>query len=292
MVTLPASTLDDNGRFSRYNSPYAAHDGGAAVDLYPEDDVAPSPVAGEVLETRRVQCPSRPHAESHDYLVVVDTGTFLARILHVEPSVDPGDTVARGDSLGRLVRSGYFAPWVDDHVHLGLRPRGANVLRATGSLPLTIDVPVEPVPWDGTGRVVATGDTYALLDAPDHPDPGGVFAGIADGTGQFVLDGGLPHYEWGGRLAPDPADRRRDQVVVGDSSPAAKSDPSPVSLLGTRVGTATGESVRWRNVDVLVDGEPILGLSFVLGRERVAAKLVERDRDFAVGAAVSVAIDG
>ena len=131
MVVLPAVTLDGYGRFSQYNSPYPAHDAGAAVDLYPEGDVAPSPVAGEVIETRRVQCPSRPHAESHDYLVVVDTGSFLARILHVEPSVEPGDAVARGDSLGRLVRSGYFAPWVDNHVHLGVRPQGSNVLRAT-----------------------------------------------------------------------------------------------------------------------------------------------------------------
>lgn len=291
MVVLPAATLDGYGRFSRYNSPYPAHDAGAAVDLYPEEAGTPSPVAGEVIETRRVRCPSRPHAESHDYLLVVDTGSFLARILHVEPSVTPGETVDRGDSLGRLVRSGYFAPWVDNHVHLGVRPHGANVLRASGSLPLAIDVPVEPVSWGGTGRVVATGDTYALLDAPDHPDPGAVFAGIADDSGRFVLDGGLPHYEWGGCLAPDPVDRKSTKTEDG-STTTAESDATPVSFLGTRIGTPTGETVRWRDVSVLVDGEPILGLSFVLGRERVAAKLVERDHEFAVGDEVTVAIDG
>lgn len=292
MVTLPASTLDGYGRFSRYNSPYAAHDGGAAVDLYPDDEGAPSPVAGDVIETRAVRCPSRPHAESRDFLVVVDTGSFLARILHVEPSVEPGDTVERGDPLGRLVRSGYFAPWVDDHVHLGLRPDGANVLRAAGSLPLALDVPVEPVPWDGTGRVVATGETYAILDSPAHPDPGTVFAGIADDTGRFALDGGFPHYEWGGRLAGDSADSRRRPDGEEDPPTAAESDPTPVSLLGARVGTATGETIRWRDVDVLVDGEPVLGLSFVLGRDRLAAKIVERDHTFEVGDEIAVVLDG
>ncbi|MFW5937335.1 MAG: hypothetical protein ACOCSN_00200 [Halanaeroarchaeum sp.] len=284
MVTVPAEALAPFPRVSRYNSPYPAHDAGAAVDLYPAGEVAPSPVAGEVVETRTVACPSRPYAADNDHLIVVDTGTHLARILHVSPGVDPGETVAVGDSLGTLVRSGYFAPWVDNHVHLGFRDHGTNAVRATGSLPLSLDAPIEAVPWDGTGRVVETGETYAILDAPAHPDPGTVYAGIADDSGAFALDGGMPHYEWGGRLATGERD--------GPKSPDGGGDEEPVHFLGERVGDATSEPVRWRDVTVRANGDPVLGLSFFLGREELYAKVIDRNHSLAVGDDVVVALDG
>ncbi|UWG46705.1 Uncharacterized protein HSRCO_0408 [Halanaeroarchaeum sp. HSR-CO] len=283
MVTVSAEVLSSFPRFSRYNSPYPAHDAGTAVDLYPDSDDAPSPVAGEVVETRTVTCPDRSYAAAHDHLIVVDTGEHLARVLHVDPGVEPGEVLSLGDSLGRLVRSGYFAPWVDNHIHLGFRDHGTNAVRATGSLPLSVDVPLEAVPWDGTGTVVDTGETYAILDAPAHPDPGAVFAGIADDSGSFVLDGGLPHYEWGGRLATESATR--------GTVPDGGDESDPVHFLGERVGTAQGEVVHWRDVTVLANGGPIYGLSFFLGRESLYAKLIDRHHSFSVGADVVVDIE-
>ena len=283
MVPIPAAALSPFPRVSRYNSPYPAHDAGSAVDLYPDGDLAPSPVAGEIVETRTVDCPSRPYAADHDHLIVVDTGEYLARILHVEPAVDPGETVALGESLGPLVRSGYFAPWVDNHVHLGFREYGTNAVRATGSLPLSLDVSIEAVPWDGTGRVVETGETYAILDAPSHPQPGAVYAGIADDSGQFVLDGGLPHYEWGGRLTVDQRGR--------DATPTGGEDSAPLSFLGNHLGTPTSEPVQWRDLTVLANHEPVLGLSFFLGRDELYAKVIDRDHAFAVGESVSVTLE-
>lgn len=283
MVTVTAAALKPFPRVSRYNSPYPAHDTGSAVDLYPDGDFAPSPVAGEIVETRTVACPSRPYAADHDHLIVVDTGASLARILHVEPTVEPGETVALGESLGPLVRSGYFAPWVDNHVHLGFREYGTNAVRATGSLPLSLDVPIEAVPWDGTGRIVETGDTYAILDTPSHPQPGTGYAGIADDSGQFVLDGGLPHYEWGGRLAIDQQGR-------GATSDGGE-DSTPLSFLGKRLGRPTSEPVQWRNLTVLANNEPVIGLSFFLGRDELYAKVIDRDHSFAGGESVSVTLE-
>ncbi|SFS66857.1 hypothetical protein [Halostagnicola kamekurae] len=244
-VTLTESILARYERFSLYNSPYPAHDGGRAIDLYPETLAggrttdAPSPISGTVLETRAVSAPSKPYAPEHDHLVVleigdetgieganesadssgIDTGSrtsgaddpasvgksdeLLARILHVEPEVEVGDRVRAGESLGTLVRSGFFAPWVDNHLHVGFRRSDQNPVRASGSLPLEISagVDITPLEWDGTGTVVDVGDTYAILDSPTHPNPGASFAGIrADGGG--VLDGGLPHYDGGGILEP------------------------------------------------------------------------------------------
>lgn len=291
MVTVGPELLERFPRFSLYNSPYAAHEEGCAIDLYPHegdwrtseneaDDAAretaaPSPVAGEVVATRSVSAPPKPYAAEQDHLVVVDTGDALARMLHVDPAVEPGDEIARGDSLGEMVRSGFFAPWVDNHIHLGFRDSDADPFRASGSLPVELADGLElaGVPWDGRGEVVAAGETYAVLDAPDHPAPGEAFAGIAAGEGDGragILDGGLPHYDGGGVL-------RRD------------SGTETVSLAGQRVGAAAARTIAWDDLTVVANGTPITGLSFFFARAALGAKLVCPETDFEVGERVEVA---
>ena len=280
-VTLGADVLDRYERFTLYNSPYPAHEEGRAVDLYPATG-APSPVAGEIVETRTVAAPSRPYAVDHDHLIVVDTGEYLVRILHVEPGVEPGEQVAVGDDLGELIRSGYFAPWVDNHLHVGFRPPNSDPVRASGSLRIDLDAEVEPLTWDGTGRVVETGDTYALLDAPTHPAPGDRFAGIAASFGDeegnlAVLDGGLPHYDGGGLLAG---------TVDGGSA-----IEGPVLLTGAEVGHAQGRDVTWDEITVLANDRPITGLSLFCARDaEFGAKLICPDETFEAGTRVTVEI--
>lgn len=316
-VTLPAGVLDRFDRFTLHNSPYPAHARGAAIDLYPGDAVsahpgggtpAPSPVAGRVLDTRTVSAPPRGYAADNDHLILVDVerpasaAGLVARVMHVDPVVSPGDHVARGDDLGHLVRSGYFAPWVPDHLHLGFRKTGADPYRATGSEPLALDVDVEPVPWDGTGEVVATGDTYAVLDSPSHPAPGERWVGVAarGPQGSGVLDGGLPHYDGGGLLG-----------VAGDDLPGADVDGrlletgdgpgatgrgdaawrGSVWLAGQRVGVAAGRAVTWDDVTVLANGRPVTGLSLYCARDAgFGAKLVGDAVDLDVGELVDVAV--
>lgn len=288
-VPLSASLLDRYARFSCYNSPYPAHDRGAAVDLYPDDGTAPAPVPGEVVATRTVACPDRHYAVDEDHLIVVDVADdwadgrgadLLARVLHVDPGVDAGDWVDAGDSLGASVRSGFFGRWVDDHLHLGFRPTDANPYRASGSIPVEPQVAITGTPWDGTGTVVETGETYVRLDAPAHPDPGS-WAAIAadDGT---PLDGGLAHYAGGGAYAT---------VRAGGAAAAGS-----VSLLGTEVGTAspragTGADVAWDELAIDVNGERATGLSLFASRGAFGAKLVFHEgHEFAVGDAVTVTV--
>ncbi|QLH84625.1 hypothetical protein [Halosimplex pelagicum] len=299
-VTLSAEALAPFRRVTLYDSPFDAHDRGCAVDLYPGDaggDTlrpnpeggpridAPSPVAGEVVETRTVRAPSRPYAVAEDHLILVDTGDAVARILHVDPVVEPGERVAVGDSLGRLVRAGFFAPWVANHLHLGFREYGANHHRAAGSLALELDpaLGVEPLDWDGTGTVVAASDTYAVLDSPAHPDPGDRFAGVAatdaEGDPLGVLDGGLPHYDWGGLL------RGRDATGEADGDGLLD-----VFLLGERVGRAEGRDVAWTDPTVLANGEPVTGIALALGRDDAGVKLVGEGVDLPVGTDVTVEI--
>lgn len=273
-VSLGSDVLSRYRRFTLYNSPYAAHDRGCAVDLYPEGERAPSPVAGEVIDTRQVRAPPKPYAAAHDYLLLVDTGDHVARVLHVDPEVESGDVVAVGDPLGELVRAGFFAPWVPNHIHLGFRPPDANPYRASGSLPLAVAVDVRPLPWDGTGTVVETGETWARLDAPVHPAPGEAFVGL--GCGGAVLDGGFPHYSGGGLLgrgAPDGTDER------------------PVSVAGTRVGTASGRTVTWDDCTVRANNRPVTGIALFCAREQFGIKLVGESVDLTVGESVTVSVE-
>ncbi|WP_227375307.1 hypothetical protein [Haladaptatus halobius] len=319
MVGLSPDVLSRYPRFSLYNSPYVAHDEGCAIDLYPgsagrppgsragseatRETSAPSPVAGEVVAVRSVTAPPKPYAVARDHLIVVDTGEYLVRMLHVEPNVEPGDRIEVGDSLGELVRSGFFAPWVSNHIHLGFRERDANPMRASGSLPIEVPVDIEPLAWDGSGRVVATAETFVVLDSPIHPAPGERFAGIAGVMGDelvvldspihpapgerfagiagvmgdelVVLDGGLPHYEGGGALS------------AGSSrSP----DGDCVSLVDSSIGVVDGRTVTWDDVTVRANERPITGLSLFVSREQFGAKLVCPGHEFRVGNSISVSI--
>jgi hypothetical protein len=306
LLRVQPSTLRLYRRFSLYNSPYPAHDEGCAIDLYPADNEGLSPVAGEVLATRTVRAPPKPYAADEEFLILVAVdrdrsglrvaegidGDLVARILHVRPRVDPGDSVDVGDPLGPMVRSGFFAPWVGNHVHLGFRRAGQNLLRAGGSLPLDVGVAVDPLGWDGVGTVTETGATYALLDSPAHPAPGERFVGIGGRVGAgpdtnganpegvpVALDGGFTHYVGGG--------------VPGTSAgPGVDGTESrPLSFLGHHVGEATGRTVAWRDIDVLANGGRITGLSLFAGLDPgFGAKLVCPDRKFAVGERVRVTV--
>jgi hypothetical protein len=272
-ITLSGDVLFQYYRFSLYNSPFDAHEEGCAIDLYPETEHAPSPVTGTILDTMTVRAPPREYADDDDHLILVDTGDAVARLLHIDPAVEPGDTVTAGDNLGDLVRAGFFAPWVPNHIHLGFREHDTNLYRASGSLPVDVAVDVVPVSWDGTGTVVAGGETWARLDKPVHAAPGECFAGIANDSSDSrgALDGGLPHYPSGGLLAADGV--------------------SEVALVGTHVGTADSRTVVWDDLTVLANGEPVTGVALFCGRERFGAKLVDRSGTPAVGDDVRVTIE-
>jgi hypothetical protein len=316
-ITLPSASLAPFRRLSLYNSPYPAHDRGHAIDLYPDSNDGLSPVAGEVLATRTVRTPEKPYAAEHDHLILVDCdeawcaaaglGRVVARVLHVDPAVEPGDRVAVGDSLGEMVRSGFFAPWVDNHVHLGFRRPTQNLQRASGSLPLSLPVVPTPLAWDGTGTVVEVGETYVVLDAPVHPGRDAGWCGIgAVSTGNpetmaervGVLDGGFAHYDGGGIL-DEVASTTGPATVATDADGDTKTNTDagtpptagPVSFLGQVVGDRRGRTVTWRDVRIEVEGQPAVGVSLFLARDGPAgAKVVYPEHAFAPGDRLTVRI--
>lgn len=292
MIEVPARVLRQYRHWSLYNSPYDAHGQGCAIDCYPPSDAALSPVAGTVVDIQTVRAPPKPYAAEQDHLIVIDTAdaraeapsyetrddrATLARLLHVDPTVEIGEYVAVGDELGSLVRAGFFAPWVDNHIHLGFRDRETNPVRAAGSLPVTVGVDPLPMEWDGRGTVVETGETYALLDQPGHPAPGERFAGIATADGTGILDGGLPHYETGGRVP-----------TAGGEIPSGERS---VRLLDTCLGTTDSRTIRWTELTVSVNETPITGLSLFPTQESVGVKLICPEKTIPLGCEVEVRIE-
>jgi hypothetical protein len=204
---------------------------------------------------------------------------------------------------------------VDNHIHLEFRAPDANLSRASGSIPLTVDVAVTPVAWDGTGRVVDTGETFAVLDSPRHPDSGSSYAALAAAEG-VPLDGGLPHYTGGGRLdrpRADDTDRPRtddddrprtddNDQSVGDADASLDGGKrvNSLTLLGTTVCSVAGipeetrsgvdkrsddandsplggRTVAWEDVAVRANGKRVTGLSLFASREPgFGVKIVSR----------------
>lgn len=267
-VTVSQSVLFQYRRYTLYNSPFVAHDHGRAIDLYPiPGEPVPSPVAGVVTDTRTVTAPPKPYAAEHDHLILVDTGERVARLMHVAPTVEAGDRIGVGDPLGESIRAGYFAPWVPNHVHLGFRPYGTDLYRASGSLRIELERTPTGLSWDGTGTVTETGETWARLDRPAHPAPGETFVGLASGDG--VLDGGVPHYDGGG--------------VLGGGTAA--------TIAGRTVGTVEGRDVTWRDCTILANDTPVTGIALFCARDRFGVKLVGEELGLAVGDQILVTVE-
>lgn len=293
MVRLPATALEDAVGFSLYNSPYVAHHSGCAIDLYPSTASVRSPVAGEVCAIHEVAAPSRGYADDADYLMVIDTGNgpgpaietadgrpALARVLHVDPAVCVGTPVAVGDYLGELLRSGYFARWVRNHLHLGFRHRDRDIYRASGSAPITISTGIEPLYWDGRGTITEVEASYARVRPHGLDDlDDGQWVALASEEGA-LLDGGLAHYGHGGILAVDGA--RKFSLTAGSPE---------VSLLETPVGRASGRSIAWHDVEIVANDSPVTGLALYCARmSEFAIKLVEPSASLSAGDTVHVRI--
>ena len=259
------------------NSPYYSHEHGEAVDLYsPKGNViAYSPLGGVVTGLHVVKSPRPRHfqAPEIEHLLIIEpsqTTQLIARILHVESSLSVGEKIHVGEPLGKLVRSGFFNSWTENHIHVELR-NPAQPLRAKGSLsmvPLLQGENPEGMPCDHRPllRVADSNSYYVLAEALEGEVSLGQFRGYGCEVGNSVgiLDAGLPHYSFGGVLLGQDA-----KVEVGDE----------VVFWGAAVGkvVAVSEglaSFRTYPLVMEVNGRRIRGLSLYTWLHRPLLKLI------------------
>ncbi|NJE62394.1 hypothetical protein [Thermococcus sp. 21S7] len=178
--------------WSFYNSPYPAHRLGTAVDVYFPDEALFPFEEGRVVATRRVRTPGYVPVRE-DYLTIIKVEGFCLKVLHVKPAVGEGERLVLGDSLGKMVVSGFFSSWSDRHAHFELRPchdayraRGAFLMHPL-SLKLVLSLRGNEL------EVVECTENYCW--ARPLKTAGSSITPLA--SEGFSIEGGLPHYRYG-----------------------------------------------------------------------------------------------
>lgn len=180
----------DESRFSFLKSPYAAHKTNSAVDIYYGSfgDEAVSPVDGKIIDIRSYDTPTPfKNIDSKEYLITIEQGDHVIKILHIEPDVSIGEKILMGDRIGAFIKNGYFIFWNDPVMHVEVRKpddylRASNILKLTPAIDWNrVKSPIPEV-MDIKCRVEKINERYALLSAP--------YRTCGDVMG-FSMDGGF-----------------------------------------------------------------------------------------------------
>ena len=244
-----------DGRFAFFNSPYPAHRENSGVDIYPNCDfggVAPSPIDGEVIQIRRVKSPVGRgfEASDHDTLVLIkndDNKKTVTKLLHIDPFIEIGDFVHKGDSIGYTLRSGYYGWGTSPHIHLEIRSP-FDPLRARGGYNLDlIDTFCEKPAKEISGLVVHMQPEFCFIQVEQECMG---LIGSANGK-PAILDGGIPYYGWlGGHILHAP-------------------ETGTIELMGNPIGNIIKNYnnsciAGCKNFQFIVKNTPLLGLSLTI----------------------------
>ncbi len=212
-----------DGRYAFYNSPYPAHRLMTGIDVYPNtttDEPMPSPINGEVIQVRHVKAPSGHgfKAPKFDVVTIIrsrDDQVRIIKVLHVETEIGEGESIRVGQSMGPLIRSGYFGYQTPLHAHIEVRPHG-DPLRVRGGYPIDslLDLKNLKLTTAITGTVATSRPGYAMIKL--NLDTPGIVADVGGTLG--ILDGGIPIYGWFGLHVENPI------------------EGAPVKLLGKTIG--------------------------------------------------------
>lgn len=109
-----------------HSSPYPVHVQGGALDIFTGRKfgiAAQSPVSGKVnmIDKSKVGVSRYFKSEPFDYIISLEVEDVCVRLLHIEPSVEVGDSVEAGDSIGRYIRTPLLPFWSYPHVHCEIK---------------------------------------------------------------------------------------------------------------------------------------------------------------------------
>lgn len=164
----------DEARFSFLKSPYAAHKSNSAVDIYYGSfgGKAVSPVDGKIIDIRSYDTPTPfKNIDSKEYLIAIEQGKRIIKILHIKPDVSISEKISRGDRIGTFIKNGYFIFWNDPVMHVEVR-NSHDYLRASNNLNLIPAIDwnriLAPIPkfMDLICRVEEINKCYAQLSSP------------------------------------------------------------------------------------------------------------------------------
>ncbi len=209
--------------FSFFNTPYAGHRLGTAVDVYFPDRALFPFEEGRVMEIKRVRTP-RYVPVREDYLLIIKVCDFCLKVLHVMPAVKIGEKLSLYDEIGSLIVSGFFRPWSDMHAHFELR-NCTDRYRARGGLLIHPRIlKLVPVAKGSEFEVVEKSTHYAWLE----PLKRGGKSLTPLSFGDAPIEGGIPHYHYGALFGP------ADEIeIFGVRTAVSERLPNGVGLFRT-----------------------------------------------------------
>jgi hypothetical protein len=216
----------EDGRYSFFNSPYPAHRLITGVDIYPNtahDISAPSPVDGEILQIRHVKAPQGHNfdAPERDTVTIISSRQVpgrIVKILHVNTQAEVGEIIRAGQTLGTMIRSGYFGYQTPLHAHVEVRPP-EDPLRVRGGYQMNsiLDLDKLEVTQELKCVVISSRRGYAQLRLCQSSS--WVVVDIDGIPG--IIDGGIPLYGWFGAHVKSPGEE------------------ASINLLGKQIGIVT-----------------------------------------------------
>jgi hypothetical protein len=220
----------EDGRYSYYNSPYPAHRLMTGIDIYPdtaESLSAPSPVEGEILQIRYVKAPHGHgfEAPEHDTVTIIRSTQTLERIvkiLHVDTQAEVGESLHAGQTLGPMIRSGYFGYQTPLHAHIEVRPL-EDPLRVRGAYQMNslLNLNKLGVTEQLVGTVLLARRGYAQISLSQ----GGPWAVADVGGNPGIIDGGVPLYGWFGTHVKSPKEGATVQLLGKQIGIVTKTGP-------------------------------------------------------------------
>ena len=216
-----ALAAPDDAYLSFFNSPYAGHSRGTAVDVYPSEREwgcsVLSPVNGSVTNIRKMSMGRAKSFETAQYDFAVgikpeESEGLLVRIMHLEPSVRPGDHVEIGTVIGSTLRSRYFNYWTGPHFHVEVMALN-DFHRSTMSIPLKVELGESNLRQEGSTtrsqEVLEVSEDWAIVDGAGlGVYQCGPYYGIPATTSGSkrvgILDAGVSHYIHGAIVGSEP----------------------------------------------------------------------------------------
>ncbi|MCK5346158.1 MAG: hypothetical protein KAR20_22265, partial [Candidatus Heimdallarchaeota archaeon] len=309
-------------RWSVFNSPYYAHSVAAGIDIYPDTlfmnskhpETIPiqSPVDGILRYHTTFEAPAGYQftAETHDHLIVIEPKkaspfyNYFFRIVHIKPNVEVGSHISAGQTIGKLVNSGFFSFWTDQHIHLEIRQKlssspsktmGANETvwkRAKGGLILTqIDLHSSMIPRPPPHETISqcelvgtcrrnSGKYLEVSLAPSN------WCFFGDKIGYPVwlngrlglLDAGIPYYQWGGIIFPP---NSKNYLL-----PLPSINPKLIYLEnGFPLGQIISESHNYGifkpfPISISLNSTPVRGLAFFIFKKDPILKIIPQSQQF------------
>ena len=224
--------VPNDAYLSFFNSPYAGHSRGTAVDVYPSEREwgwsVLSPVSGSIANIRKMSMGRAKPFETaeHDFAVGIkpeESDDLLVRIMHLTPSVRPGDPVDVGTVIGSTLRSRYFNYWTGPHFHAEVMAL-QDFHRSTMSIPLQVELGESVLRQEsGTAdnqEVLEVSEDCAMVDGSGlGVYQCGPYYGIPVATGEGkrvgILDAGVSHYGHGAIVGSDPIEDSEGVHLLG-----------------------------------------------------------------------------